>query len=375
MGCERFGYPGTAVRPAHEDQVELLTRINTSEFLAALGFGWLRWGKRWLEALCRPAARQIALDMARFDGLFTRLNVQRAARQVLDELVGELDVCGAEGVPSTGPLLITANHPGVCDVLTILATVDREDVIVVAADYPLLRALSGINSHFLFVPSNPYQRRTALSLVIAYLRSGGAVLMLPAGEIEPDPAVDKDASLVLNAWSQSVGLIARRVANLSIVPAVVSGVLLPSFQHHPLTWIRRRKTDRQQLGTMLQVLARASRTTKVRLVYGPPLAAQSLPCQGTSARAITQTIVGCVRELMSAEDPCRQSAGIGDGFATATGRREEPLHRLPRGGRLPGLRSLRPARALQQPGRAGAPQPTRAPAGASAAPRAVREPG
>jgi hypothetical protein len=107
------------------------------------------------------------------------------------------------------------------------------------------------------------------------------VLLLPAGNIEPDP-VSRDAIASLESWSPSIGLMVRRVPHLYVVPAAVSGVLLSSYQRHPMTWIRRSAADRRQLAATLQVLARASSAT-VRLAYGPPLsrARRSLPHDAT----------------------------------------------------------------------------------------------
>jgi 1-acyl-sn-glycerol-3-phosphate acyltransferase len=281
-----------------DEQVDTLTQINAREFLHDLGFGWVKWGRPFFEALCRPVGRQVSVDMARFDRLFATSDPRCAARAVLSELVGAVEVDGVHHLPARGPLLIASNHPGLCDVLTILATVERDDLIIVAADYPLLRALPGINHHFVFVPRRPDLRRSALTHIIGYLRNGGAVLMLPAGEIEPDPAVSQDAIVSLDRWSRSVGLIARHVPHLSIVPAVVSGVLLPRFQHHWLIWIRRNKSGRQELGTALQVLARASIAAKVRLVYGQPIESRDFAERDLSAAAITSVVIERVRELM-----------------------------------------------------------------------------
>jgi hypothetical protein len=55
--------------------------------------------------LCQLAARQISMDITRFDRLFASVGLRRAASQVLDELVGEFEVCGSEGMPADGPLL------------------------------------------------------------------------------------------------------------------------------------------------------------------------------------------------------------------------------------------------------------------------------
>jgi 1-acyl-sn-glycerol-3-phosphate acyltransferase len=281
-----------------DQRVDTLTQINAGEFLDSLGFGWLKWGRPFFEALCDPAARQISIDMARFDRLFAESDPRCAAQAVLSELVGAFKVDGLDQLPARGPLLIVSNHPGLCDVLTVLATVERDDLIIVAADYPLLRALTGINRHFVFVSHRPDLRRTALTRIVDHLRNGRAVLMLPAGEIEPDPALSDDAIIALDRWSRSVGLIARRVPHLSIVPAAVSGVLVPRFQHHGLTWIRRTASGRQQLGTALQVLARASIGAKVRLIYGPPLEWRDFAERDLTSRAITDAVIERVRKLM-----------------------------------------------------------------------------
>jgi len=227
---------------AFEAQVDALTRINTAEFIQALGLGHVRRGRSVFERLCRPAARQIACDMAQFDAILGDRGLHHGANEVLAKLVKRLQVTGADRIPRDGPLLIAANHPGLSDVLTIFATLDRADLRIVAAEYPLL--------------------------------------LLPAGNIEPDPAVSRDAVASLDSWSASIGLIARRVPHVCVVPAVVSGVLLRSYQRHPLTWIRRRSADRQQLGATLQVLTRASSSATVRLRFGPPLTHEVLFARG-----------------------------------------------------------------------------------------------
>jgi 1-acyl-sn-glycerol-3-phosphate acyltransferase len=294
-------YPAAAVGLPRDlaDRLDALTRINTDEFVDSLGLGWVSWGRPLLQQLCRPAARRISRDMARFDGIIARRALRQGARDVLDELIGTFEVHGAERLPRVGPLLILANHPGVCDVLTICATIEREDLLVVAADYPLLRALNGINRYFLFVGRGAGRRRAALGKIMAHLQSGGAMLILPAGQIEPDPALScADSLLALDGWSRSIGVIAPRVDGLVVVPAIVSGVLIPRFQQHPLTWIRRRAADRQRLGTALQVLAGASATTSARLTYGRPIPRSDLVALGGGSRAITRVVVDQARILM-----------------------------------------------------------------------------
>lgn len=289
-------------------QIELLTRINANEFVESLGLGWMNWGRRIVTQLCRPLARHIAQDMARFDRIIARDGLRQGSSRILAELVGRTEVLGAQEVPKSGPLLIVANHPGLCDVLTIFATLKREDLLVVAADYPLLHALRGFNKHFIFVPRSPHLKRQSFNCIVSHLRAGGAVLILPAGEIEPDPTLSAEAVVALDRWSPSIGLIVHQVVGLSVVPAIISGVLLPKFRHHPLTWIRRRAPDRQHLGSMLQVLAGGSIFTTVRLSYGAAIRGEGLTAQRASARGVTALIVAQARALMQSAAQERPSS-------------------------------------------------------------------
>jgi hypothetical protein len=283
---------------AGNEQLEILTAINTREFIESLGLGWASWGRGALARMCRAAARRISADMARFDAIIAQQGLHRGSRTILTEVVAGMEVDGAEQLPTVGPLLIAANHPGLCDVLMIFATLQRDDLKVVAADYPLLRALDGFNRYFIFVSPEPRLRRKSLNCMIGHLERGGALLILPAGAIEPDPAISPDALAALEHWSPSLGLLVRRVPDLALVTAVVSGVLLPEYQNHPLTRVRHRPGDRQQLGSTLQVLARASRSATVRLTYGPPTERRDLIARGDSARCITSEIVQRAHVLM-----------------------------------------------------------------------------
>jgi hypothetical protein len=91
---------------------------------------------------------------------------------------------------------------------------------------------------------------------IDHLKSGGALLTFPAGEIEPDPAVLHGALHALGRWSSSTATFLRFVPQAAVVPVVVSGVLSAAAQRNPLTRLRRKRKDREWLGAILQIMAR-----------------------------------------------------------------------------------------------------------------------
>jgi hypothetical protein len=139
--------------------------------------------------------------------------------------------------------------------------------------------------------------------IAATLRSGGAILNFPAGEIEPDPAVLPGAVEALNKWSQSTAVFMRMAPQLNIVGAVVSHVLSPQATYHPLTRLRRRQIDRERLGATIQIAARTlfpkmwPVTTQV--TYTLPLPAARL-LELREAGAITRAVMEYIRPYIVA---------------------------------------------------------------------------
>jgi hypothetical protein len=236
--------------------------------------------------------------MAQYDRVLGERGPREGARWILPRLGTQLNVVGAEHVPSSGPVLITCNHPGLTDALAIFASIERTDLRTVAADYPLLRNLPGIRPHLIFVPRGAGDRLQVVRAIVHHLRSGGAILLMPAGRIEPDPAVLPGAPESLENWSASVGTIVRLAQGTCVVPTLVSGVLAASAQRHPLTRLRRSSPDQQRLGTTVQVLAPVPPAVTVRLNYGQPLSGASLLADGQDAKAITRLVTNGTRELL-----------------------------------------------------------------------------
>ena len=77
----------------------------------------------------------------------------------------------------------------------------------------------------------------------------------------------------LAEWSSSVDLFARLVPGLTVVPAVVSGVLSASALRNPLSFVRRAPRDRRWLAATFQMLLPPLRNVTTRVVFGPPIRA------------------------------------------------------------------------------------------------------
>jgi hypothetical protein len=277
-----------------------LFEVNIDDILAALG-----WEKAAaLRAIVRAAARrpalQFAREMAAFDDRAAASGLAPAALSLLAGFVRGIRVSGAEKIPSRGPVLLLSNHPGMTDTLALFAAIPRPDLRILAAERPFLRALPSVSRSLIFIPEERGRRFSAMRRAIDHLRSGGALLTFPAGEIEPDPAVLPGAAAALLRWSGSALAFLRLVPDCAVVPIVVSGVLAQGAQRHPLTLLRRRRADRERLGAMLQVLMHTLRPdrwrARVRVDVARAFGGRELSSDTVAARAmLMDSVAGILR--------------------------------------------------------------------------------
>ena len=257
----------------HSKQVETLTKVCVEDLLSAFGLGGLRRGRRPLELLFQIPARRLAHQVATYDGIVGESGLTAGGGWALERMARRVEVEGRENVPREGPLLLAANHPGLSDTVALFSTTPRSDLRVVAAERPFLGALPNTSRYLLTVSETSIGRFGLVRAATRHLRGGGAVLTFPGGKIEPDPAVLPGAVEALEQWSASVDLFARLVPNLVIVPTIVSGVLSPTPLRNPLTFLRRRKEDRERLAATIQMLTPGVYDVAVRVEFGRPVRA------------------------------------------------------------------------------------------------------
>ncbi len=278
------------------NQLELLTRILAREGAEALGWEHGRPGGAVARALLRPAARRVAREFVATDEAFASRALPDAARWTLDHFSATVEVAGLDRVPRSGPILLVANHPGLTDAVAVVAALDRADVRIVAADYPFLRALRGLEPRLIFLGASVGAQLGWIRAVSRDLRQGGVVLLFPAGRLESDPAVlGTDGALL--PWSASVDVIRRLAPDAQIVPAAVTGVLSARAFGHPLTRIRRKPRDRQRVATLLQMIDARYRCVTARIAFGSPLSASEL--DGSDGAAIVARLVEQMHALLS----------------------------------------------------------------------------
>jgi 1-acyl-sn-glycerol-3-phosphate acyltransferase len=277
------------------DQLNQLTLINIQDLLVSTGLENARIGRRIIEWLFRFPAQLFARQMVQYDQSVGEQNLQDASREMLRSFINSLEIIGQENIPSSGPVLILSNHPGMTDTLALFTSISRPDLRIVAAERPFLQSLPNMATRLINVPEDPSHRMSVVRSVVSHLRQGGAILTFPAGKIEPDPAVMPGAIESLKDWSESISLFTRLVPTTQTVVSIVSGVIWDATLRQPIIRLRREQKDRERMAAALQLLVLTLRPelrpNRVRVVFSEPISAGDPLVQSASStftRLITE---------------------------------------------------------------------------------------
>jgi len=265
------------------EQVRLLRERITDEVFLALGMpksGFFRRNFGWL---VRPPTQRFASYFASADLAARDQGLQGAGRELLKNLSVSVDAHGMDTLPQDGPLIVASNHPGAYDSACLAASIPRPDVKIIVYEIPFYHALEFIQQRMIFVSPNPDLRMSALREAIDHLRNGGALIQFGTGRIDPDPAAQPGSLETLEKWSPSLEIMLRKVPETRLSLAMVSGVLMKRFTHHPLTRLRKMPIDRRRIAEFMQVISQliSGRAPGVQpsITFAPPVTTQVLAAE------------------------------------------------------------------------------------------------
>ena len=238
-----------------DNEIHALTETLIYELVKAFALPGSKLATRLIRLTFGKAARAtaevgIGLDCAVAEG-----GLPAGARWLLPRFVKSHSACGVENIPASGPLVIASNHPASIDSIVISAHVNRPDYKIIIGDIPFFEHLPHVSQNAIFAPdqNNTAGRMQVMRESIRHLRSGGALLIFPRGSIEPDPAFMAHPEAEFDHWSRSLEIFMQRIPGLQILITIASGVISPSAMHHPITWFRRDRPDRQRLAFFYQL--------------------------------------------------------------------------------------------------------------------------
>jgi len=198
-----------------------------------------------------------------------------------------------------GPFLALSNHPGMVDTLALFSALNRTDLKIIAVDRTFLKSLPNVTKRLFYVTDDSGARMTLVRQVSGHLRSGGAALTFPGGEIEPDPNAYPGAVEALQNWTDSVGVFLRLAPETAILPVLVRGVLWEKTANHPLSRLKKTREEREKLAAAFQFLAQIVWDRKpldVTVQVGKPITVAELGSQDT--QVIHQAILAEMQHLI-----------------------------------------------------------------------------
>jgi hypothetical protein len=259
------------------------------------------WLRGLIEPLVQPSVKRFAKIAADFDGRVERSGLREGMKWILPQFVSGFEIRGQEHVPGDGPLLVVSNHPGTYDSLLIPASLPRNDLSIVAYQFPLLQRLPAARNHLIFTSNDPEKRVGAVRSAIRHLRDGGSLLIYPSGRVEPDPASLPGAAEAFQRWSPSLELLLRRVPETRVLISIVSGVISPKFLRIPLIRLWKGIRDPQTVAEVMQIVIQMLFPNQVclrpHISFGPSMLLEDLTGSDLDATIMGRVIALALENL------------------------------------------------------------------------------
>lgn len=235
---------------------DLLTQNLIQEIVKALALPQTKAVRKLIAALTGKAIRRFTELAADLDCVVEKEGIPGGARWLLPRFVKGHSARCVENVPPSGPLVIASNHPASIDSVVISAHIPRRDYKVIIGEISFFKNLPNIRSNAIFAPesTDSMGRMQVVREIIRHLQNDGAVLIFPRGSIEPDPAWMPNPQAEFEHWSRSLEIFLKHVPQTQVLVTMVSGVISKRAMHHPITWFRKTRVDRQRLAFMYQMI-------------------------------------------------------------------------------------------------------------------------
>ena len=94
------------------------------------------WPEKLLKVVDTLEERLLTWDRLLFENRVVHEGWQKASTWFITHFVDKVKTLGAELLPTEGPLVIAANHPGAYDSLVITSQIPRDDVKIISSDIP-----------------------------------------------------------------------------------------------------------------------------------------------------------------------------------------------------------------------------------------------
>jgi 1-acyl-sn-glycerol-3-phosphate acyltransferase len=280
---------------SREAHIKILRNKIYEEILLAFKLPRNEFSRKITSPLFNKPAEKFARIGANLDYDVKEFGVRKAAELMLANFVDKVSSIGQNKVPKEGPLLVVSNHPGTVDSVAIAASLPRNDLKIVAQNIPFLMDLPNASKHLIYTKKPPHieSRAAVVRSSISHLRSGGAVLIFPSGQIDPDPAVLPKAREAIEKWSRSIALMLRQAPETNTLVTIVSGVLEKKYANNPFVKIHRDPVAQRRMAEFIQMLQQLFKDRKLpqaNISFGDPIS-----CSCFENLRDTREVIKCIK--------------------------------------------------------------------------------
>jgi hypothetical protein len=234
-------------------EVEEVVDALFAQLLGVMGIKHPNWFTRAVLSIFNLPVKGMSTLLVELDRNTNQNGWNSAVNHFLDYFITEVNLVGVERIPPEGPLLVVCNHPAAYDAAILGACIGRDDLKIMASDIALIQIFPNIREHMIPVPYDIPARLQTVRSTIRHLQNGGAVLVFPRGDVEPDPSVSPGAEQSLSGWSHSIELFLHNVPQTKSVVAIVSGILSKSWYKNPMINLWKKYEQRQKVAEIFQV--------------------------------------------------------------------------------------------------------------------------
>jgi len=282
--------------------VKDVTSALFAQLMNVMGLPPGSWLARGLHPILRAPIQRMSRLLVEVDLNIPICGWNAAVKQFLDNFITQLHLHHSENLPPQGPLMVVCNHPAALDVVILSVAVKRDDLKIIASDIPILQMFPYIRQHIIQVYYDISSRLGTVRNTIRHLEQGGAILIFPRGDVEPDPAVSPGAIQSIDGWSPSIELFLRRVPSTMTVTAIASGMLSTGWYKNPLINLWKKYEQRQKVAEIFQISSQlvTGRTPHATptVSFSQPLSLAELGGENASQGALLAGVIARTKELL-----------------------------------------------------------------------------
>jgi 1-acyl-sn-glycerol-3-phosphate acyltransferase len=288
--------------PTTTPDVDVIADVLFSQIMSVMGLKRSNIISRVLFLLLNTPVKRMSGMLVELDQNIAQNGCNLAAKELMRYFITDVDLRGAENIPECGPLLLMCNHPAAYDAIILAASIRRDNLKILGSDIEFIKKLPNIANLIIPVPYHIPSRLQTVRASIQHLKQGGALLIFPRGNVEPDPAVSPGAEESLNGWSASLELFLRKVPQTISVVAIASGVLSEKWFKNPLIKLWKKYEQRQKVAEIFQIatqLITGRKTTSTPVVsFSLPLTINDLGGESAPEGTLLASLVEQARKLL-----------------------------------------------------------------------------